>query len=235
MKTPLYRVLHSKRILSAVVSKHEVGWLDGGCLILAQALKSWLTAELVLIRSEGRTSFDHAAVPIKNPSDRKDWLFIDADGMSDEYELLTRWTQIERLVNPTIYRHARCQNQDRILSRWLVKELRAQFGQPKENIVLVLGRASLQANEWLRFYPRTAAHVIAHSNGFCSAQAAARMIADAGAGRQSSNDWCQVCYGGDSLAAVAHSVINRHCHRDGMSSVARAKRIVDAAVQAGIS
>lgn len=234
MKTPLYRFLHCEPILSAVVSKHEVGWLDGGCLILAQALKSWLAAELVLIRSDGHASFDHAAVAIRNPSDRRDLLFIDADGVSDEYELLTRWTRRERLVNPTICRHAKCHYQDRTLSRWLTKELRVTFGQPKKDIASALGRASLQADEWLRVYPRTAAHVIAHSNGFCSPQTAARLMADAAARRQSLNEWCQVCYGGDAVDALDDAIRNRYSHCQGMSSYVRARNIVGVAAHAAI-
>ena len=140
MKTPLYRFLYSERILREIVAKHEVGWLDGGCLILAQALQSWLRAELVLIRSDGHAPFDHAVVAVKNPEDRKDLLFIDADGVSDESELLERWTRLERLSNPRISRRSKCPNQDRALSLWLVKQSRARFGQPKENISSVLGR-----------------------------------------------------------------------------------------------
>jgi hypothetical protein len=143
MKTPLYHFLYSETILREVVAKHEVGWLDGGCLILAQALQNWLFAELVLSRSDGHASFDHAVVAIKNPEDRKDLLFIDADGISDEHQLLERWTRTERLSNPRICRHSKCPWQDRALSLWLVKQLRARFGQPRENISSALGRASL--------------------------------------------------------------------------------------------
>ncbi len=143
MKTPLYRFLYSERILHEIVAKHEVGWLDGGCLILAQALQLWLRAELVLIRSDGHEPFDHAVVAIKNPEDRKDLLFIDADGVSDEHELLERWTRLERLSNPRICRRSKCPYEDRALSLWLVKQLRARFGQPKENISSVLGRARM--------------------------------------------------------------------------------------------
>lgn len=143
MKTPLYRFLYSEGMLHEIVAKHKVGWLDGGCLILAQALQSWLRAELVLIRSDGHASFDHAVVAVTNPEDRKDLLFIDADGVSDEYELLERWTRLERLSNPRICRRSECPYQDRTLSSWLVKQLRARFGQPEENISSLLGRANL--------------------------------------------------------------------------------------------
>jgi hypothetical protein len=231
MKTNLYRFLHSRPILGVLISKHEVGWFDGGCLILAQALKSWLCAELVLIRSDNHESFDHAVVAIKNPDDRKDVIFIDADGVSDEYEILERWTRREALLNPRICRNCRSLYQDRALSLWLARQLRVRFGEPKGNIISVLGRANRPRHEYMRFFPRATAQIIAHSHGFCSPQSASRILADASSGRENGTEWCTICYAGNAALAVTDALQSRRDHRDGMRSYARAISIVRASME----
>jgi hypothetical protein len=231
MRTPLYRFLHSRPVFHALIEKHGCGWFDGGCLILAQAVRTWTHGELAAIRSDSGATFDHAVIAIKDPEDRKELLFIDADGVFDEFELLEKWRRAERLQNPRIERRFRHPFQDRSLSRWLAKQLSAKFGAAEGNLISRIGRACLTRGQWFQRYPRVTAHVMSQSQAFCTPHTAGRIVADAAARRQSNNEWAQICFRGDASAAVSAAVANRHYHLDLMSDYSRAKAIVRDAVK----
>lgn len=232
MRTPLYRFLHSAPIFQSLNDKHGCGWFDGGCLILAQAVRSWTGGQLAAIQSDTGAPFDHAVAAVKDPENRKELLFIDADGVFDEFELLEKWTRVERLRNPRIQTLWRQPFQDRSLSMWLAKQLRRKFGSLEGSLVWNLGRAGLSREDWFHKYPRITAHLISHSQAFNTPQAAGRILADAAARRQSCNLWAQICFQGDASAAVSAAISDRHYHRLLMSDYALAKTFVRNAMKA---
>jgi hypothetical protein len=173
VKTPLYRFLHSDRILRRLYANHPCGWFDGGCLILAQAVRDWLCAELVFVESDSGAEFDHAAVAISNPQHSGELLFIDGDGVSTELELLDRWRWVERLPKPRIRRFVKHPFHDRHLSGWLCGELLKRFGIP-EDPVEVLGRPNLDVCHCPRSYARTTANLLASPPAKTNVRARAR-------------------------------------------------------------
>lgn len=96
MKTDITRLSRDmKRVLMsntalAILDLWSVGWTDGGCLVLAQALRRWLDAGDILGVWETvplREAIQHHAVLNING-----WL-IDGDGITTEGGLIRRWKE----------------------------------------------------------------------------------------------------------------------------------------------
>jgi hypothetical protein len=75
------------------------GWNDGGCLILAMAVKAWLTAlspnheiKLMALKGSGWTTYHHFFVLV-------DGFCVDGDGICTQERLLRRWRMQELLLN----------------------------------------------------------------------------------------------------------------------------------------
>jgi hypothetical protein len=90
--------LRSESIFELVDSAIGSGWLDGGCLILAEAVILWLAddrAHIVGITGDrdGGTSplVDHVAVAVGR--------YIDGDGIATVDVYLSRWAELEDFVS----------------------------------------------------------------------------------------------------------------------------------------
>lgn len=82
------------------------------------------------------------------------------------------------------------------------------------------------AEDILRRCPRLVAHVIAESLGYASPYLAAKIVADAAAGRSNWCEWISACYGGDPKRPVASAIRGRHSHRDYMAEFRQAFALV---------
>lgn len=85
----------------------EGAWCDGACWICAEALLLYVQStrgdqdgevRLAVVAGEGRSA-DHVVVAVRI-GERE--VFLDADGVSTEQELLARWTTRERLKQPRL-------------------------------------------------------------------------------------------------------------------------------------
>lgn len=83
-------------VMWSLLEPFECGWLDGGCLPLAQALIVWLgsEAELWTVR-DGSGRAQHVLARLG------DW-YLDGDGISSATVLLSRWRRLERIVSPRL-------------------------------------------------------------------------------------------------------------------------------------
>lgn len=74
-------------------------WLEGGCRILAEALKAWggeaVTLKAVYSYRFGAQRIDHVAAVVDN-------ICLDGDGAATEMELLAKARLLEDLVNPVL-------------------------------------------------------------------------------------------------------------------------------------
>lgn len=80
----------------SLLTPFECGWLDGGCLPLAQALVVWLGPQTRLwaVRdSSGRAQ--HVVARLGDT-------YLDGDGVSSANTLLERWERLERIAAPTL-------------------------------------------------------------------------------------------------------------------------------------
>lgn len=82
----------------------------------------------------------------------------------------------------------------------------------------------------MRRYPRLTAHVICASLGYATPSTAARIIADAKAGRENYCEWIYACYKGDPRNAVRHAFELRHHHRGYMADYQQARLLVERAI-----
>jgi hypothetical protein len=78
------------------VRNSEVGWNDGGCFDLAEALVTWLTPEradrLAIIGPHG---IEHVVAKVG------EW-YLDGDGATELKPLLRRWEKLEGVENPQL-------------------------------------------------------------------------------------------------------------------------------------
>jgi hypothetical protein len=87
--------------------------------------------------------------------------------------------------------------------------------------------------EVARRYPRVVAHVIAESLGYATPSLAARIVADAGAGRPNYCEWIASCYRDNPRPAVRNAVARRHHHRGFMADYPQALALVLHYVETG--
>lgn len=83
----LHRLLYSSAVF-ALLDPYRCGWLDGGCLIAADAIGTWLgvPGRAALVNRTGRAQ--HAFIAVG------DWC-LDADGISSRAIFLRRWRNLE--------------------------------------------------------------------------------------------------------------------------------------------
>lgn len=71
-------------------------WCEGGCLVLAQALRAATQGgEIVAVRNGNHGSAEHLVVALGH-------VYLDGDGISSEGQLLHRWRTVERLPAPCL-------------------------------------------------------------------------------------------------------------------------------------
>ena len=80
----------------AILGKHGT-WTEGGCWILAAALKRLLgrRSRLAAVRRSDEPVAQHILVEL-------DGAFLDADGISTREQLLRRWRDLEGIPNPSV-------------------------------------------------------------------------------------------------------------------------------------
>jgi hypothetical protein len=88
------KVVRNNKLYKIFLSEIQSGPLDGGCYAMAKALKIVLkSGALYSITEKGIAQ--HVVLSYLN-------YYIDADGISREQELLSRWKKLERLKNPRL-------------------------------------------------------------------------------------------------------------------------------------
>jgi hypothetical protein len=85
----LRRFLHLPETF-ALLDPLQCGWLDGGCRILAVALRRWLSNDTIDLRRIGTDE-----QPCHHVMARCGVWYLDGDGVSDEHTLLHRWRTVE--------------------------------------------------------------------------------------------------------------------------------------------
>ena len=103
---------------------------------------------------------------------------------------------------------------------------------------VALGVIGMHPADWgpqviLQLWPRTVAHVIAGSLGYATPTVAARIVADAHAGRRNYCEWIDACFAGDARAAVRHCLRGRRGHRGPMADYGQALALVREAARSG--
>jgi len=78
----------------------------------------------------------------------------------------------------------------------------------------------------LRRCPSLVAHVIAESLGYASPYLAAKIVADAAAGKSNWCEWIACCYGGDPRKPLTSAICRRHTHRGYMADYRQALVLV---------
>lgn len=103
--------------------------------MLARALQLWLGGRLAVILRKGlvRSEADHVVLSLPDPEGVIEPLYLDADGVTTAFSLLTRWNLRERLAHPVLEDpadHARLISsvKDEVWSAWLAEQFEAQFG-----------------------------------------------------------------------------------------------------------
>jgi len=81
--------------------------------------------------------------------------------------------------------------------------------------------------DYLKAYPRLAAHIISESLGYASPCVAGRILMDSVNTGRNWCEWVQACYSGDAKAVVRLAFRHRHLHDNGfMSYIDRARSLV---------
>jgi hypothetical protein len=83
----LHRLLYSKTVF-ALLDPYRCGWLDGGCLIAADAIGIWLGVPGRAALVNGTDRAQHAFILVG------DWC-LDGDGISSRGAFLRRWRELE--------------------------------------------------------------------------------------------------------------------------------------------
>lgn len=90
---------------SFMIENIEAGFMDGGCLPLALALKAYLATALpgqsARIISVGRCRHEHAVVELQNTPFGV--VFLDGDGLGSAAELRRKMLKVESLSSAKIY------------------------------------------------------------------------------------------------------------------------------------
>lgn len=79
-------------------------------------------------------------------------------------------------------------------------------------------------------YPRIVAHIICHSLGYATPTTAALILKDAKEGKENWCEWIYSCYNCQPKGAVRDAVAYRHSHKGFMASYAKARLLVEEAI-----
>ena len=92
------RIGRSNALYNLLDQRHRCGPFDGGCAMIAAALKETLgTGEIVGLCDDRNTyqRWHHAVVQVGN-------FYVDADGVATFAQLRTRWIKVFNFWNPVI-------------------------------------------------------------------------------------------------------------------------------------
>jgi len=81
--------------------------------------------------------------------------------------------------------------------------------------------------EFIRRYPRVAAHIIAESLGYATPTRAGMIGLDGRHGRENWCEWIYSCYGRNARRALQDAIRRRHQHHSYMAEYRVAKTLVD--------